>query len=310
MGKKGDPEDGTGTHWRHYIRYINLDDDDLRASDGGAALLGFACDEGVIRNNGRPGAKGGPEEIRNTLSRLAWHQNYDMLDAGDITCINGDLETAQKNFGGRIGQIFNAGYFPIGLGGGHEIAFGHYLGIRNFIQGARLGIVNFDAHFDMRIPVNNQSTSGTSFYQIAQHCEQHSLPFDYICIGIQKSANTARLFQTAEDLNAQWIIASDVRMDHFRPLQKKLERFLERVDHVYVSFCLDVFNVAAAPGVSAINPSGPFPQSIMALCEPIFKSPKVISMDIAELNPLYDLDHRTAKLAAEIIFNVCEWRQC
>ena len=117
------------THWRHHIRKINLDNDERKFSKGSAAILGFACDEGVIRNNGRSGAKAGPEEIRNALSKLAWHQRNDILDAGDITCISSDLETAQRDFGNRICQLLKAGYFPIGIGGGHEIAFGHYLGI-------------------------------------------------------------------------------------------------------------------------------------------------------------------------------------
>ena len=295
-----------GSLWRHHIHPVSLDSDESETFGGRAALLGFVCDEGVIRNNGRPGAKAGPEEIRNALSRLAWHQHNDIVDAGDIVCVNGDLETAQRSFGKRAGLLLNRGYFPIGIGGGHEIAYGHYLGIRDHIEDARLGIVNFDAHFDMRIPVNNLSTSGTSFYQIAQHCKQYNLQFDYLCIGIQKSANTVQLFQTAQDLNADWINGSDITLDNIKPLQKKLDQFLDRVDHVYVSFCLDVFNVAVAPGVSAINPFGPFPEVIMHLCKHIFASQKVLCMDIAELNPLYDLDHRTAKLAAMIIFHACE----
>ncbi|MBN1999249.1 formimidoylglutamase [candidate division KSB1 bacterium] len=300
-------EQNTGTHWRHHIRHINLDSAELEPGKGRAALLSFACDEGVIRNNGRPGAKAGPEEIRNALFKLAWHQRNDILDTGDVTCENGDLESAQKNFSAKISRLLNAGYFPIGIGGGHEIAFAHYLGIRDIFKGARLGIINFDAHFDMRIPVNGQSNSGTSFYQIAQHCKQHDLQFNYECIGIQKFANMVQLFETAQNLNAHWIYAQDITLTNIEPLQKKLDHFLDRVDHVYVSFCLDVFNVASAPGVSAINPLGPFPETIMALCKHIFMSQKVISMDIAELNPIYDVDFRTAKLAAGIIFSACEW---
>lgn len=297
----------TGTHWRHHIRKCNLDEDELQPGKGNAALLGFACDEGVRRNNGRPGAKDGPEEIRTALSKLAWHQQNDILDVGDVVCIDGDLESAQGNFSDKIRQLLKAGYFPIGIGGGHEIAFGHYLGIRDVIQDAKLGIINFDAHFDMRIPVNNQGNSGTSFYQIAQHCKQHNLPFNYECIGIQKSANMIPLFEIAKKANAHWIYAHELTVTNLNPLLSDLERFLEKVDHVYVSFCLDVFNVAVAPGVSAINSFGPFPEPIMALCKHLFTSKKVISMDLAELNPLYDVDHRTAKLAAGIIFHSCEW---
>jgi formiminoglutamase len=271
-------------------------------------LVGFACDEGVRRNKGRPGAKTGPEAIRNALARLAWHDAGEFLDAGDIPCAGKNLETAQTVFARRVTRLLKAGGFPIGIGGGHEIAFAHYLGIRDFIGDKRLGLINFDAHFDMRIPVNGQSNSGTSFYQIARHCVDRQWSFDYLCMGIQKLNTTAELFQTATQYQAHWIEASDIRMDHNRTLRRRLDQFLETVEYVYVSFCLDVFNASIAPGVSAVNPLGLLPDIVMQLSRHIFTSRKVISMDIAELNPIYDIDHRTAKLAAAIIFHALEWK--
>ncbi|OSJ55894.1 formimidoylglutamase, partial [Salmonella enterica subsp. enterica serovar Newport str. SHSN004] len=35
------------------------------------ALMGFACDEGVKRNAGRPGAAGGPDALRKALANMA-----------------------------------------------------------------------------------------------------------------------------------------------------------------------------------------------------------------------------------------------
>jgi formiminoglutamase len=308
-GKKV-PENKTGlaTLWGDHICRIDPDRDLTTPLNGSAVLVGFACDEGVRRNNGRPGAKSGPDEIRNALTRLAWHHSGEFPDAGDITCTGGDLETAQTGFAHRISKVLNAGGFPIGIGGGHEIAFGFYSGIRDFIRDKRLGLINFDAHFDMRVPVGGLSNSGTSFYQIARHCADRQWPFYYLCIGIQALNTTRDLFQTAAQVRAHWIEASDIRMDHFRTLEYRLNQFLEKVEFVYVSICLDVFNASIAPGVSAVNPLGLFPDIVMLLLRHIFASHRVIGIDIAELNPLFDIDHRTAKLAAAIIFHALEWR--
>jgi formiminoglutamase len=160
----------------------------------------------------------------------------------------------------------------------------------------------------MRIPVNNLSNSGTSFYQIAQHCLEHQWPFHYLCIGIQKENNSAGLFQTAREHNAKWIEASDVHMIRLKELKRQINQFLDSVGYVYLSFCLDVFHASVAPGVSAVNPLGLYSDIVMNLTKHIFQSSKVICMDIAELNPLYDIDSRTARLAASLIFNVMEWR--
>ena len=45
------------------------------------------------------------------------------------------------------------------------------------------------------------------------------------------------------------------------------------------------------------------PDIVFELFRHIIKSKKVISLDIAEYNPLFDIDNLTAKLASVIIYN-------
>ncbi len=52
----------------------------------GTTLLGFACDEGVRRNQGRTGARQGPQALRKALANLAWHGSAPVYDAGDVCC--------------------------------------------------------------------------------------------------------------------------------------------------------------------------------------------------------------------------------
>ena len=59
------------------------------------------------------------------------------------------------------------------LGGGHEIAWASYQGIAAAFAGnrklERLGIVNFEAHFELRQPEHpGRGRSGTPFLQIAE----------------------------------------------------------------------------------------------------------------------------------------------
>lgn len=51
---------------------------DEKPERGGAALIGFPVDEGVIRNNGRPGAREAPEQILNRLLQLTPHPSCDI----------------------------------------------------------------------------------------------------------------------------------------------------------------------------------------------------------------------------------------
>jgi formiminoglutamase len=266
-----------------------------------AILLGFASDEGIKRNHGRVGARRGPNAIRQQLARMAWHhQRLQLFDGGDIQVVDSDLNTAQHRLAERVAVALRQQCLSVVLGGGHELAWGHYQGIRQAYPTARLGIINFDAHFDLRRPPQtDMGTSGTSFWQIAQDCRQRQLPFDYFCLGIQPTGNTADLFATADRFQVRYYTAQQLlsRSD----IAWQLLKFIAQVDMVYVSICLDVFAQAIAPGVSATQPAGLPLRPILPLLKLIANSQKIIAGDIAELSPPLDIDHRTAKLAAYLL---------
>ena len=279
----------------------------IEASARPIVLLGFACDEGVRRNQGRVGAARGPEALRKALSNLPVHESELVLwDAGDITCTDGRLEMAQRELAQCLSALLSAGALPIVLGGGHEVTFGHYSGIRHFLDGAtpksdpapraKLGIINFDAHFDNRQPGIAGPSSGTGFWQIEP---LESPNFRYLALGIQRTGNTKALFDRADLSGTEYIMADDF---HHAFTKTRVQQFCQTVDHVYVTIDLDVFSAAHAPGVSAPSAWGISPDAhFLNVLQVILKSGKLCSMDLAELNPPLDQDQRTAKLAAHLI---------
>lgn len=269
-------------------------------------LLGFQCEEGIRRNLGRVGAVEGPDSIRSVLAKLpVQKQHFACYDVGNITCIDGDLESAQQALGEVVTLLLQHGITPILLGGGHEIAWGHYQGIARQFPRENLGIVNFDAHFDMRpMLANNKGSSGTPFLQIAEAHKAAHRKFDYNCIGIQHAGNTKNLFETAKQYDAQIILADDLHQGYMNKCANFVDRIVDQNEIIYLSLCLDVFASAFAPGVSAPQSLGLTPWQIMPIVRQLASSGKVISYDIAELSPKYDSDHRTAKLAANFIYEI------
>ncbi|MFP3519756.1 arginase family protein, partial [Pseudomonas sp. SIMBA_077] len=87
------------------------------------------CDEGVKRNQGRTGASQGPAALRAALANLAWHGTGPLYDAGDVTCTDHHLESAQQRYAERLGLLLEQGHLALGLGGGHEIAFASFSGL-------------------------------------------------------------------------------------------------------------------------------------------------------------------------------------
>lgn len=270
------------------------------------ALIGFKCDEGVRRNFGRVGATEGPDAIRATLGRLPIQKtNFTIFDAGDIVCLDGDLEAAQIAFAEVISILLRERITPIALGGGHEIAWGSYQGIAKTCPQQNLGIINFDAHFDMRpLPPNNQGSSGTPFLQIAEAHQAAHRRLDYNCIGIQHAGNIRQLLETAKHYNASVMWADELHQGQIEKCIDFIDRVIDQNEIIYTSLCLDVFASAFAPGVSAIQPLGLWPWHIIPLVRQLAASGKVIHYDIAELAPRYDIDQTTAKLAANLIYEI------
>jgi formiminoglutamase len=83
-----------------------------------------------------------------------------------------------------------------------------------------------------------------------------------------------------------------------------LAAFIEAVDEVYLTFCLDVLPGAVAPGVSSPAARGVGLDVLEPLIDAVCASGKVRLADIAEMNPRFDVDGRTAGVAARIIARI------
>lgn len=269
-------------------------------------LIGFCCDEGIRRNLGRIGATDGPKAIRETLAKLPFpRQDMVCYDAGDITCTDGNLESAQAALADAIALLLQHHITPIILGGGHELAWGSYQGIAKQFVHENLGIVNFDAHFDMRpLLAENQGSSGTPFLQIAEAHQSQQRKLDYNCIGIQPAGNIQLLFDTAKKYAANILFAEDLQQNSAKKSFDFIQRVIDQNQILYLSLCLDVFAAPYAPGVSAIQSLGVTPWQIIPLVRQLASSGKVVTYDIAELSPKFDIDARTAKLAANFIYEI------
>lgn len=292
--------------WWQAVKAITLDEIQKTNLQHSIALAGFACDEGVARNKGRVGAALGPEALRRNCGNLPVHfgQGKKIYDAGNIICTTNNLEKAQECLSTVVSGILECKGFPILLGGGHEVLYGHYAGVREKFPKKNIGIINFDAHFDLRSTAETGATSGTGFYQIAEECKKENNKFLYFALGIQESGNTRELFERANTLNVEYVLARDFHFSKLEKLKTQLQNFLNKTDVVCLTVDLDVFASADAPGVSAPSPNGlRYDLLFYEMLKLLAESGKVISMDIAELNPLFDIDSRTAKLAVNIIFD-------
>lgn len=281
----------------------------LPSQAGANVLLGFACDAGVRRNQGRPGARQGPEAIRRMLANLPAHGLEHLYDAGDIVCHADGLEHAQDALASALHAVLARQCFPVVLGGGHEIAWGTWQGLRRHLDDreegktrSRVLILNLDAHFDLR--TSRPASSGTPFDQIAAATLAAGAAFHYACLGVSRLGNTPALFSRAAQLGVQYIEDIAMQERHLQAVQHRVQELLHDADHVYLSIDLDVLPAAVMPGVSAPAAFGVPLSVIETIVVQVRDSGKLRVADIAELNPLFDHDNQSARVAARLAYQL------
>lgn len=315
------------------------------------ALLGFGCDQGVNRNLGRIGAKHAPDAIKSALGKLPI--SLDLVEQGKLSTLVGDLgnvicadndkiikdslEQAQQIYSEQVAKMVAKDTLVIGLGGGHEIAWGSFLGLYQGLQNQilsnqklqnqklqnqalqqqeqqnhqksvtampKIGIINFDAHFDLR--QDKYATSGTPFRQIAEFLSQKNEPFCYLAIGISQFSNTAALVHRAKTLGVSVITDDDCYRLPFMAICQQITDFTDCVDVLYLTLDMDCLSGAIMPAVSAPAAKGLSLDFVEHCLEVILASNKVKIIDIAETNPVYDNDGRSLKVVARLLAKLLE----
>lgn len=297
-------------------------------------LWGYADDKGIQLNGGRPGARWAPSMIRRFFYRLTPlqkgpsqkvslapslssapepslvpSQNPQLYDFGDWQFMPqfeemGDsrLHCFQKSIVPHLKTALRDRPM-ITLGGGHD--FGAVDG-EAFLQWASTDqnskeknsplplIINFDAHLDVR-PWKNGLNSGTPFSWLLDH---YASQFQFIEVGIQKQCASPQHIQWAETHGTQIIHRDELTLV---PPQMALQQILAGTSPdqpCYVSFDIDVFSQALAPGCSQSWDGGLNYSEVMEALRWLFQNKNVRLLGIYEVSPPLDLDHRTSKLAA------------
>ncbi|QJR82532.1 formimidoylglutamase [Alteromonas pelagimontana] len=301
-----DAEDGERGHrWHQVVQCQHIDE--LPEHEKALVLVGYPNDSGVAANKGRTGAAEGPNALRHALANLPWCKEGSLYDVGDSTIFD-VLDDTQCSYASLVSCALKKKAKVIGLGGGHDIAWAAFQGLAAALpQGTNIGIINIDAHLDLRKP-SPAGTSGTPFRQISEWCHQQKMPFHYACFGVSKAANTSALFDYAKESNTRLLLDYEFNIES---AIATVTPFLESIDSLYVTVCMDAFSSSVAPGVSAPAALGIPPIAVIQFLQWLGKQQSPLSFrwhysDIAELNPTYDAEMKTARLAARLVFELTD----
>lgn len=296
-------------HW--LIDEIRFDEKDY--FDATHVLIGCPQHEGIQRNNGRIGAEKAPNKIREQLYKLQVQKDHPvkLFDAGNIgtdffdasdglnlldTEVPDALDKVHDSLTKAVTEFLRDGKKVIVLGGGNDIS---YADIRALSETEReISAINIDAHLDMRIA--DEMTSGTPYRKAIE--DHYLVPQHFYEFGIRPESNAAYYLENARELGVN-IHTLDQVLEH--GVISTFQNILGQIGirPFFLGLDMDSIQASDAPGVSASSPTGLSGREVMQIIHHAKQNENLKVLEITEVNPKYDIDDRTVKLAAQLVYN-------
>lgn len=260
-------------------------------ADSDFVLLGFPQDEGVRRNKGRVGAKDAPDAIRRCFYKLAQIEGLKFFDLGN-TIIQDSLEASHAAHRELVRQVLRDGKRLLVLGGGNDTSYPDCSALALEHESNILGF-NIDAHFDVR--ADSPSNSGTPYRQLLE--EGFLRGENFYEIAYQPFANSPTYQRYLLEKGATAHEMSHVQEVGILQLLQSILR-AHRQTAIFWGIDMDVVRAADAPAVSAPNASGITASEFVTIAKLAGQEQRSRIFEITEVNPTYDIDERTCRLAA------------
>ena len=119
-------------------------------------------------------------------------------------------------------------------------------------------------------------------------------------------SNSAALFDRADELGVTVISDEECHYKQWKKIAAQITGFINKVDIIYLTIDMDCLPSSVVPGVSAPAAYGIELGLVERAVTLIMASGKVKIADIAEINPTYDIDQRSCKVAARLLATIIE----
>lgn len=290
-------------------------------------IIGVPMDLGA----GRRGVDMGPSAIRIAgINQAVAFQGFEVTDAGNVhvhppesmTMTNPrahylkEISEASEELAQMVEAALNENAIPVVLGGDHSIAIGSVAGVSSFYRqrGQKIGIVWLDAHSDVNTPDSTPSGNihgmplaallgrgARELTHIAGFAPK-VLPENVVIIGARSIDPPER--ELLKELNIRVVTMSELDERGMATVMKEaVEIAAYGTAGFHITMDMDFIDPFYAPGVGTPERGGATYRESHLAMEKLADSGKVLSVEITEVNPLYDTSNQTATLAVELILS-------
>jgi len=306
-----------------------------RPGKASIAIIGFPFDEGCARNGGRRGACDGPNAFRERLARIGVTpcpltrvdiaQHVAIVDLGDVE--GASLEEAHGALRSRVREALAAGHTPFVIGGGNDQSYSNARALLDVVDDSgtaaramstgsqrpgdttagppMIGVMNVDAHLDVRPLIKGRSHSGSPFRELLEDADFTRLRGKFVEFAAQPMQCSLEHadFVREKDGTVMWH-TDDPSQPSTSPAAFS-EALASLGANKFVSFDVDSIRAADMPAVSCPSPIGLSAADALQMCAKAGACPAVRLMDVSEFNPQTVSRgdaYRSAKLVAFMFY--------
>ena len=268
-------------------------------------IMGVPFDNAV--SLGRGAAKG-PETIRNLSSEMSDVTEDDVIIKDGILFDIGDIpqDLDWKNYYETVEEeayeLMASDKMCLFLGGDHSVtiplhkAFSKYH--KGKKEGARIGVIHFDAHYDLCDEYDGHKWSHACTE--ARALDEMITGEDLFFVGI-RVAEKAELEVLDKNPDITVVQAKEVHKIGPEAVYEKLKNKFSDYDALYFTIDIDVLDPAFAPGTGTPQSGGLTSIQLTELFKMIIEGLPVRAVDIVEVAPELDVNNITSWAALRLI---------
>jgi arginase len=287
------------------------------------SLIGAPSDIGA----GARGASMGPEALRiANLREMLESQGSTVEDRGNLIGPPNPWQPPKEGYR-HLAEVIQwnqaihdavhrelvAARMPILMGGDHCLAIGSISAVSRYCRerDLKLRVLWLDAHSDFNTSVLTPS-GNIHGMPVACLCGYGPKPLIEMA-GAVPAVRSTELWQIgirSVDEGEKRLVHEaghevfDMRYIDEVGMRQAMASALSGVDektHLHVSFDVDFLDPLIAPGVPTTVPGGPTYREAQLCMEMIADTRRMGSLDVMELNPVFDVHNRTAEVAIDLI---------
>ncbi|WP_026672784.1 agmatinase family protein [Alkalihalobacterium bogoriense] len=227
-----------------------------------------------------------------------------VVDIGDVRQHVTDISVCHTNIKEAMVafQEQHPNVFPLFVGGDHSITAMLVKGYKAVHREERIGILQFDTHFDLRDLSDNGPSNGTPIRNLIE--SETIKGEDVYNIGLHGFFNAYSLKEYADRHGVNYITMRQARKKGITKVVKEaLTELSEKVDTIYLTVDMDVLDQSVGPGAPASTPGGMDTDELFQAVYTAGRNPKVKAMDIVCLDPLKDVGEQTVKIGVHTMLS-------